>query len=72
MGFQASGALALRYSHFGYGSGPIVLDDVRCNGLEVYITDCPSAGLYVHNCGHAEDASVRCQGMTLTGSVLHA
>ena len=59
-GYPADGALALSYSHFGEGRGPIVLDDVNCEGLELYITDCPNAGLYNHNCGHSEDAGVRC------------
>ena len=42
------------------GSGPILLDDVDCNGLELYITDCPNSGLYTHNCAHSADAGVRC------------
>ena len=61
LGYQSSGALALSFAHFGRGTGPIVMDNVNCSGLEVYLTNCPSNGLYLHNCIHAEDASVRCQ-----------
>lgn len=62
LGYQANGALALSFAHFGSGSGPIVMDDVRCTGLEVYLSDCQNSGLFLHNCGHYEDASVRCLG----------
>lgn len=40
--------------------GAIVLDNVRCTGTEARLVDCPSNALGVHNCIHAEDASVRC------------
>ena len=62
LGFLGTGARAYRYAHFGRGSGPIVLDNVTCTGLEAYITDCPNNGLYIHNCGHYEDAGVSCVG----------
>ena len=42
------------------GPGPIVLDDVQCTGLELFVTDCPNAGFYYHNCLHSEDAGVSC------------
>ena len=45
---------------FGQGSGPIVLDDVRCTGTEERLVDCP----YDQNtadCSHSQDSSVRCQ-----------
>ena len=42
------------------GTGPIILDNVRCNGLELYITDCPNIGYFQHYCGHYEDAGVTC------------
>jgi len=47
---------------FGPGSGSIVLDDVRCTGDEVQLTNCSHRGLGVHNCGHNEDVGVTCQG----------
>ena len=54
------GAIAIGLAHYGQGEGPIILDNVHCNGLETYITDCQHNGYYTHNCAHAEDASVRC------------
>ena len=62
LGFSANGATASGQAVYGQGTGPIVLDNVNCNGLEAYITDCQHNGLYVHNCQHAEDAGVSCSG----------
>jgi deleted-in-malignant-brain-tumors protein 1 len=32
-------------------------------GNEISLFDCPANPLGVHNCGHSEDAGVRCAGM---------
>ena len=49
-------------AHFGRGSGRIVLDNVRCNSREITLLECGHNGLFTHNCGHWEDAGVRCRG----------
>lgn len=53
---------ALGRSRFGPGSGPILLDDVRCAGTEDALGRCAHAGWARHNCQHWEDASVVCAG----------
>ena len=60
LGFSAEGALARNFSYFGQGTGPIILDNVQCNGTEVTIADCNSNPAYIHDCYHGEDAGVHC------------
>ena len=54
------GARARIDAAFGQGSGPVLLDDVRCTGLEYRLFDCPNYGLEILNCGHNRDAGVTC------------
>ncbi|XP_032738086.1 deleted in malignant brain tumors 1 protein-like [Lontra canadensis] len=47
---------------FGPGSGPILLDDMRCSGTEDALDHCGHSGWARHNCRHQEDAGVVCAG----------
>ncbi|XP_072138968.1 neurotrypsin isoform X2 [Mobula birostris] len=48
------------WSHFGQGSGPILLDDVECTGNELSMDECRKSNWREHNCDHTEDAGVSC------------
>ncbi|XP_033096444.1 scavenger receptor cysteine-rich type 1 protein M130-like [Anneissia japonica] len=59
---QASGAY--RAAFYGSGVGPILLDDVNCQGTERDVLSCKhhAEGVGVHDCEHSEDAGVQCTG----------
>ena len=60
LGFSSEGAIAFSTARFGEGSGPILLDNVRCVGTESRLIYCPANSIGDHNCRHSEDAGVRC------------
>ena len=65
LGFLGA-AEAVPRAGFGQGSGPILLDNVRCVGNESSLTDCPARAIGQHNCFHSEDAGVKCNPCPLS------
>ncbi|KAH0516579.1 Scavenger receptor cysteine-rich domain-containing group B protein [Microtus ochrogaster] len=65
----ALGATGL--GHFGYGRGPVLLDNVGCTGTEARLSDCFHLGWGQHNCGHHEDAGALCAGHLRLASGSH-
>ncbi|XP_072424140.1 HHIP-like protein 1 [Chiloscyllium punctatum] len=51
---------AYRRAEFGRGSGPILLDDVECDGSEKNLLQCHHSEIGETNCSHHEDAGVMC------------
>ena len=58
--FCAAGVHVFRLAHFGEGSGPILLDNLLCDGSETRLVNCSGNTIGHHNCFHYEDAGVRC------------
>ena len=56
---------AVKGAYHGAGSGPIWLDNVKCDGSETVLVNCTSNGWRTHNCDHEDDASVSCTGKTV-------
>ncbi|XP_077615188.1 scavenger receptor cysteine-rich type 1 protein M130 isoform X2 [Crocuta crocuta] len=51
---------ALKEAACGQGTGPIWLNEVKCKGNESSLWDCPARAWGHSDCGHKEDAAVRC------------
>ena len=45
---------------FGFGSGPILLEDVDCNKFHTSILECPSSN---NSCSHMNDVGIHCSGI---------
>ncbi|XP_064424023.1 scavenger receptor cysteine-rich domain-containing group B protein-like [Latimeria chalumnae] len=62
---QMSCGAAIQYkssAYFGYGTGPVLLDEVDCLGNESDVFTCSNSGWGIHNCGHYEDVGVISEG----------
>lgn len=55
------GVSAFSRASFGQGTGPVLLSYLGCIGTEEGLLDCPALP---GNCGHTEDAGVRCLAQT--------
>ncbi|KAL3892089.1 hypothetical protein ACJMK2_004326, partial [Sinanodonta woodiana] len=62
LGYSTFGAIANGSAAYGQGTGPILLDEVICNGWESSIADCSHSNWGQHDCSHSEDAAVICGG----------
>lgn len=58
--FSSGAAKARVMAYFGEGTGPIHVDNVKCNGEEHSLADCIKQKPGMHNCRHSEDAGVIC------------
>ncbi|XP_060046104.1 scavenger receptor cysteine-rich type 1 protein M130 [Erinaceus europaeus] len=57
---------ALKEAAFGQGTGPIWRSGVKCQGNESSLWDCPPETWGHSDCGHKEDAAVRCLEVSRT------
>lgn len=63
LGYQTEGAIGLKASFYGDGTGPIFLDEIDCSPeYDDVLAECFSGDIGSHDCDHQEDASVLCQG----------
>ena len=54
-------AIAIDGAGFPQGTGPIILDDVRCSGNESSLLSCRHGGIgVIASCYHSDDAGVVC------------
>ncbi|XP_046583745.1 putative DMBT1-like protein [Haliotis rubra] len=61
LGLPSDNAAFQSAATYGQGTGTILLDNVRCTGDEVYLSQCCHNGWTSHNCNHGEDVGVDCQ-----------
>ena len=59
LGFTGAGEAVLGGA-FGEGKGPILLDEIACQGTERGLEYCGHNGWEQSNCDHSEDAGVVC------------
>ena len=57
------GATVYHHAYFGRGTGPILVQNVWCTGLESSLLQCPWT-VHQSGCYHSEDAGIRCEGIS--------
>ena len=62
LGFSDGGANALSSAHYNSSSGPIFLNNVRCEGHEGSLMEC-NLDRYNTECDHSQEAGVSCRGI---------
>lgn len=53
-------AVPIPSAYFGPGAGPILIDEMNCNGSETNLGLCDRKPWGVNNCAHDEDAGLMC------------
>ena len=67
----SAGAVAYANAYYGQGSGPILLDNMACTGVENALVNC-SFDNHTGDCRHSDDAGVRCYTYSTSGeTILH-
>ncbi|KAI6656892.1 hypothetical protein LOD99_16194 [Oopsacas minuta] len=61
LGLSTARAQSFGSARFGKGIGQIWLSELRCDGSESELVNCPRSNFGPQNCLHSEDASVICQ-----------
>ncbi len=56
-------AIALNNLVFGYGSGPLFIESLNCQGNERHVLDCMDINLQRSSCTHQDDVAVQCTGI---------
>ncbi len=68
LGFLGAVRAATAAAEFTIGDGPIVLDNLECDGDERTLGECTHGGWGQNNCGHSEDAAVVCTEASSTAT----
>ncbi|XP_060587607.1 deleted in malignant brain tumors 1 protein-like isoform X3 [Ruditapes philippinarum] len=63
--YQHTNPLVFGSAKFGAGILPMHLDDVKCTGTEISLSQCPHREWGSNNCGHGEDVGISCTPVRL-------
>ncbi len=61
--FHMSGSVFYDTSiQYGTGTGPVLLSNVKCTGLESRLIDCKHSLVHVSPCSNYYDIGIKCEG----------